>query len=109
MVFGENQKYVAALIVPDFSFLKTWCQKHEIPYTKNEEMITVKAVKDRFAAEIKKLNTALGDTEKVKRYELIADEWTTADGSLTPTLKVKRSVVKERYKELIDGMFYEAK
>lgn len=72
-------------------------------------MIKVKAVKDRIAAEIKKLNTSLGDTEKVKRYELIADEWTTADGSLTPTLKVKRDVIKERYKELIDRMFYESK
>lgn len=109
VVFGENQKYVAALIVPDFSFLKIWCQKHEIPFTKPEEMIKVKAVKDRIAAEIKKLNTSLGDTEKVKRYELIADEWTTADGSLTPTLKVKRDVIKERYKELIDRMFYESK
>lgn len=105
VVLGENEKYAGALIVPDFSFLKTWCEKHEIKYTNPQEMIKDKNVLNRFAEEIKKINQNFGDTEKIKCYELIADEWSVNNGILTPTLKVKRSVVKERYKELISKMF----
>ncbi len=105
VVLGENEKYAGALIVPDFTFLKSWCEKHEIKYTNPEEMIKDKNVLNRFAEEIKKINQNFGDTEKIKCYELIADEWSVNNGILTPTLKVKRSVVKERYKELISKMF----
>ena len=70
-----------------------------------QEMINNKEVINRYAVEIKKINQNFGDTEKIKRYELIADEWSINNGILTPTLKVKRSVVKEKYKELITKMF----
>ena len=105
VVLGENQKFAAALIRPDFAFLKDWCKAHEIPFTTNEEMIHNEEVKKRYDREVKKLNESLGEVEKVKKYVLIADEWTIANGILTPTLKVKRKVVMERYSELIDKMF----
>ena len=105
VVLGENQKFAAALIRPDFAFLKDWCISHEIPFTTNEEMIKNEEVKKRYDREVKKLNEGLGEVEKVKKYVLIADEWTIANGILTPTLKVKRKVVMERYNELIDKMF----
>ena len=105
VVLGENQKFAAALIRPDFAFLKDWCKSHEIPFTTNEEMILNEEVKKRYDREVKKLNEGLGEVEKVKKYVLIADEWTIANGILTPTLKVKRKVVMERYKDVIDKMF----
>ncbi|MBQ6083500.1 MAG: long-chain fatty acid--CoA ligase [Bacteroidales bacterium] len=105
VVLGENQKFAAALIRPDFAFLKEWCKKHDVPYTTPEELIQNENVKKRFDREVKKLNEGLGEVEKVKKYQLIADEWTIANGILTPTLKVKRKVVMERYNELIDKMF----
>ena len=105
VVVGENQKFAAALIRPDFAFLKDWCKSHEIPYTTNEEMIHNEEVKKRYDKEVKKLNEGLGEVEKVKKYQLIADEWTIANGILTPTLKVKRKVVMERYCEQIDKLF----
>ena len=105
VVLGENEKFAAALIVPDFSFLKDWCAKHEIPYTTNEEMIGVKEVKNRLTAEVQKINSNFGDTEKIKRFKFIADEWSTANGILTPTLKVKRSVILNKYKDLISRMY----
>ena len=105
VVLGENQKFAAALIRPDFAFLKDWCKSHEIPFTTNEEMILNEEVKKRYDREVKKLNEGLGEVEKVKKYQLIADEWTIANGILTPTLKVKRKVVMERYCDLIDKMF----
>lgn len=105
VVLGENQKYAGAIIVPDFAFLKTWCQKHEIKYTNPQEMINNSAVKRRYAEEVKKINQNFGDTERIKRYELVADEWSVNNGILTPTLKVKRNVVKENYKDLIEKMY----
>ena len=105
VVLGENQKFAAALIRPDFAFLKDWCKAHEIPFTTNEEMIQNEEVKKRYDREVKKLNEGLGEVEKVKKYVLLADEWTIANGILTPTLKVKRKVVMERYSELIDKLF----
>ena len=105
VVLGENQKFAAALIRPDFAFLKDWCKKHEIPFTTNEEMILNEEVKKRYDKEVKKLNEGLGEVEKVKKYVLIADEWTIGNGILTPTLKVKRRKVMERYCDTIDKMF----
>ena len=105
VVLGENQKFAAALIRPDFAFLKDWCKKHEIPFTTNEEMILNEDVKKRYDKEVKKLNEGLGEVEKVKKYVLIADEWTIGNGILTPTLKVKRRKVMEHYCDTIDKMF----
>ena len=105
MVLGENQKYAAALIRPDFTFLKEWCKRHEIPYTTNEEMIHNEEVFKRYGKEVKKLNHDLGDVEKIKKFELVADEWSSATGIITPTLKVKRNVVMRRYNDLIETLF----
>ena len=68
-------------------------------------MIQNEEVKKRYDREVKKLNEGLGEVEKVKKYVLIADEWTIGNGILTPTLKVKRKVVMERYCDVIDKMF----
>lgn len=105
VVFGEGQKYAVALIVPDFNFLKEWCKKHEIAYTTPSEMITVKEVKDRIAREVQKYNVLFGEFEQIKRYTLIADEWTSGNDLLTPTLKVRRKKVNEKYKDLIESMY----
>ena len=105
VVLGENQKYAAALIRPDFTFLKEWCKRHEIPYTTNEEMIRNQEVLKRYSKEVKKLNSGLGEVEKIKNFALVADEWSVATGIITPTLKTKRKVVMERYSDLIDSLF----
>lgn len=105
VVVGENQKHAGAIIVPDFAFLKQWCQKHEIKFTTPQEMINNNDVKKRYAEEVKKLNQNFGDTEKIKCHVLIADEWSVNNGILTPTLKVKRKIVKEKYKDLINSIY----
>lgn len=106
VVFGENEKYAAALIIPDFDFIKSWCKKHEISYSNDHDMLNNQDVKTRLANEIKRINSFFGDTEKIKRYCFIEDSWTVANGILTPTLKVKRSMVKEKYSNLINKLFH---
>lgn len=105
VVLGENQKFAAAIIHPDFAFVKAWCARHNIKYTTPAEMINNENVVKRFNKEVKKLNESLGEVEKVKRYELVADEWSVSTGILTPTLKVKRKVVMRKYEEIIVKLF----
>ena len=70
-------------------------------------MINVKTVNDRFRKEVDNYNKFFGDYEKIKRFELLDHEWTIDDGELTPSLKIRRKAIAERYKDLIDGMFAE--
>ena len=107
MVVGENQKFAAALIVPNFENLKTWCEENHIPYTTNTEMIHAKAVNDLFRKEVEKYNKFFGDFEKVKRFELVDREWTIDEGEVTPSLKIRRKIIAEHFQDLIDGMFAE--
>lgn len=105
VVLGENQKFVAALIAPDFEFLKGWCRRHDIPYTTAEEIVKNETVIKRFGKEINKYNELFGETEQVKKFALIADEWSMATGIITPTLKVKRHKVNERYQATIEDLY----
>ena len=105
VVVGENQKFAAALIVPDFVFLKQWSKENKIDYFSNEEAVKNFDIKKQFENVVKEYNAFFGDTEKVKRFKLIADEWSQDNGILTPTLKVKRRVIQEKYGREIEGLF----
>ena len=105
LVVGENQKFAGALIIPSFTELKAWCAEENIPYTTNEEMIQKPEVLKRYASEINELNKGLGETEKIKKHVLLADEWSIANGLLTPTLKAKRKIITAKYKDVIEKMF----
>ena len=107
MVVGENQKFAAALIVPNFEHLKKWCEENHIPYTTNAEMVKNKKVNDRYRKEVETYNKHFGDYEKVKRFELVDREWTIDDGEITPSLKIRRKIIAEHFQGLIDGMFAE--
>ena len=105
IVVGENKKFAAALIVPDFVYLKSWCGIHKIDYTTNEEMIKHPEVTKRIMSEIKKYNALFGDYEQVKKYQLVADAWTMDNGFLSPTLKIKRKVIQNFYEKQIEKLF----
>jgi long-chain acyl-CoA synthetase len=105
MVVGENQKYAAAIIVPDFNHLRTWCEIKGIPYTSNTEMVAMERIQKRFHKEIHKYNKHLGATEQIKAFELLNSEWTVDSGELTATLKLRRSLINERYKSVIEKLF----
>lgn len=105
IVLGENKKFAAALLSPDFIYLKSWCNKHKIKYSTNAEMIEHPAIVKRYQEEIKHYNQFFGDFEQIKRYKLVPDEWTTADGFLSPTLKIKRNVIESHYADAIEKLF----
>lgn len=105
LVVGENQKFVAALIIPDFKAIQDWCESEKIVYSHPKEMIQNLNVKNLIKSEINKYNRELSKTENVMKFELLADEWTQENGMLTPTLKVKRNKVSKKYADLIGAMF----
>ncbi len=105
IVLGENKKFAAALLSPDFVFLKSWCIKHKIKYTTNAEMIEHPIITKRYQEEVKHYNQFFGDYEQIKRYQIVADEWTTAIGFLSPTLKIKRNVIEAHYANIIEKIF----
>ena len=105
IVLGENKKFAAALLSPDFIYLKSWCNKHKIKYSTNAEMIEHPAIVKRYQEEIKHYNQFFGDFEQIKRYKLVPDEWTTAVGFLSPTLKIKRNVIESHYADAIEKLF----
>lgn len=105
MVAGENQKYAAAIVVPDFNHLRSWCEIKGIPYTSNSEMVAMDRIQKRFHKEIHKYNKHLGATEQIKAFELLHTEWTVDSGELTATLKLRRSLINERYKSVIEKLF----
>ncbi|WP_161889072.1 AMP-dependent synthetase/ligase [Pontibacter russatus] len=105
MVVGSGQKYAAALIVPAFLGLQDWCQHKGIPYTTNEEMLAHPEVLDKYKREVEKTNEGLAQYESIKKFRLVPNMWTVESGELTPTLKVKRKVIMENHRALIESMF----
>ncbi|MEW6468414.1 MAG: long-chain fatty acid--CoA ligase [Bacteroidota bacterium] len=105
LVIGEGQKFASALIVPAFAYLREWCSRKGIPYTTNEEMIKKKEVIDRITAEVEKTNAVLAQYEKIKIPQLLPREWSIEKGEMTPKLSLKRKVILEANKHLIDKIY----
>jgi long-chain acyl-CoA synthetase len=105
MVIGENQKFASALITPDFMFLHNWASIHHISFQDNDELIRNPLVFTRYQKEVSEINQNLSDHEKIKRFRLVSDEWTAQTGELSPTLKLKRKVLYEKYGDIISEIF----
>lgn len=105
MVVGEGEKMPAALIQPNFEFLEEWAEKHQINYEHVEALITDQRVIDRIQQEVSRANENFAKWEKIKQFRLTRDAWTVDDGLLTPTMKLKRSVIKARYMDLYEDIY----
>ena len=106
MVIGDGQKMPAAFIQPNFAFVKEWAVLHTITLgDSNEAISTNPQVKERILKEIQTINKKFGNWEQIKRIELTPDVWSVDSGHLTPTMKLKRKVVMEKYKYLYDKIY----
>lgn len=105
MVVGENEKFVSALISPNFSFLHDWCSRHKIHFENNQELIAIPEVIARYQKEINMTNKQLGEFEQVKRFRLVAEQWDTKTGELSPTLKLRRRILYDRYEPILEEIF----
>ena len=106
MVVGEGEKMPAAIIQPNFEFVRDWIKHKEIEVgDSNEEIIASERIIKRIQKEVDKCNKNFGKWEQIKRFELTPDVWSIDDGHLTPTMKMKRAVIKEIYKDLYDKIY----
>jgi len=105
LVVGENQKFAAALLVPDFEHLKNWCHKKGIEYTTNKEMSQNKEIRKRIQKEIEEYNQFFGDTEKIRKFRIIDHEWSVETGELTASMKLKRDFICNKHRHLIDEIY----
>lgn len=105
MVVGENQKYPAALISLNFFHLRSWCEIKKVPFTTNEDILTNPVIKKRIAKEIDKVNSGLGEHERIVKFEFTGNTWSVDTGELTPTLKLRRKIISEKYSFILSKLF----
>ena len=105
MVVGEGEKYAAAIICPAFHFLHAWCQRYGIKFRDNKELIQQPKIIERYQQEVDHINLSLGKHQQVKKFELTCADWTPETGELSPTLKVKRKFLKEKYRIKLDRLY----
>lgn len=108
MVIGENRKFAAALVQPDFEFIKKWSKKKKIDLTTKEEIVNSEKVRERIWEDIEKYNKRFGHIEQVKKVALVADTWSIDSGELTPTMKLKRDIILNKYSNLIEKIYSES-
>lgn len=106
MVIGEGEKMPAALIQPNFEFIRDWIEhkEHEIG-TSEHDITTSEIVINRIQKEVSKYNARFGKWEQIKRFELTSDVWSIDGGHLTPTMKMKRDIIKGIYKDLYEKIY----
>ncbi len=105
MVIGEGKKMPAAFIQPNFEFLEEWANRKHIEYKDKTDLVNNQNVIDRYQEEVDFYNQSFGKWEKIKRFELTAEEWGIDSGHLTPTMKLKRREIKALYKDLFEKIY----
>ena len=105
IVVGADRNYPAALIVPSFDGLKEFCKRSDIAYTTDAEMIQNEQVQEKYLSEVAKFNELFGGWEQIKRFELLDAPWGIETGELTPTMKLKRKVIMEKYADRVESLY----
>ena len=105
MVIGEHEKFASALIAPDYLFVKDWCDANNISVDNTAELLNNSQLVDAFKKEVQKYNDTISDFEKINRFRLVSDVWSPVTGELSPTLKMKRKFITEKYQDLIDQIY----
>jgi len=107
VVIGDRKKFVSALIVPDFEKLEKYAKFSNIPYKDKNDLVKVEKIKNFIQSEVDRSTPNLASYEKVKNIVLLDREFEIEKGEITPTLKVKRNIIEEKYKDLIDLLYKE--
>jgi len=105
IVVGADRNYPGALIVPSFDGLREFCKQSNISYTTDAQMIQNEKVQEKFLSEVEQFNQFFGNWEQIKRFELLDTSWGIETGELTPTMKLKRKVIMEKYADRVEALY----
>lgn len=105
MVVGADRKFTGALIVPNFENLRAWARDHQVEFPSNDSALKDPKIKALYKEAVNKYNQYFNHIEQVKKFELMPREWTIDGGEMTPTLKLKRRVIQEKYRDSIERLY----
>lgn len=105
VLIGDRRMFLSALIVPDFEAIKEYADSHRIPYENAEDLTKEKEIYDLIEKDLEKFQKQLANYERVRKFVLLDHQFSLENGEVTPTLKLKRRIIEERYKDLIDEMY----
>ncbi|MDT8308555.1 MAG: AMP-binding protein, partial [Bacteroidales bacterium] len=105
MILGENRHFPAAIISLEVDYLKSWCRNRHIPFTTMQNTLIDERVILKLYQETEKYNKLLGKTEMVKRFLFVTEPWNVESGELSPTLKMRRRVILEKYHSAIASLY----
>ncbi len=107
-VLGDKRKFAAVLISPNFAALEAWAHEHDIPFASREELVANSAVEELYHGVVEQVNLGLARFETLKKIILVPDEFSAENGALTPSLKLRRRVIYERYQQQINDLYKKA-
>jgi len=104
-IIGDRRKYLSALIIPSFETLGKWASANDIAFTGNTDLVNNEAVLEMMRGEVDNFTKNFARVEQIRQYCLLYAEWSQETGEITPSLKVKRRVINEKYAEAIEAMY----
>jgi long-chain acyl-CoA synthetase len=107
VVVGDRRKFPSVLIFPNFAALEAYAQQEGLQFSSRQELLGIPEIKARYAEIVSALNEDLAQFEKLKKFQVVADELSPANGTLTASLKLRRRVIEEHYHEQIENMYEE--
>ncbi len=105
MIVGEHEKFASALISPNFKYFDEWKKENNISFSDSVEMIRLPEINSLFNSEVEAINKRLSPPERINRFRLVPDEWSPASGELSPTLKLRRQFISNKYREILDQIY----
>jgi long-chain acyl-CoA synthetase len=105
MIVGSERKFVGALIVPSYPNLRDWARQNGLGSLSNEELIHHKKTLDLYRDLVESFNKYFNHVEQIKRFELLQHEWSIETGEMTPKMSLKRKVVMEKYRDVIERIY----
>jgi long-chain acyl-CoA synthetase len=104
-VIGDNRKYLSALIVPAFTTLESWAKEKSLPFSARKDLIKNPEVNRLYEQEIEAQLKDYGRVEQIRKFVLLESEWSQDTGEMTPTMKLKRKVIREKYEKQIESLY----
>jgi len=105
MIVGEHEKFASALISPNFKYFDEWKKENNISFSDSVEMIRLPEINSLFNSEVEAINKRLSPPERINRFRLVPDEWSPASGELSPTLKLRRQFISNKYREILEQIY----
>jgi len=105
MVIGDRRKFISALIIPNFEKLEEYAKHNNLDYRDVGDLIKIEAVMNFMQSEVERATSGLSSYERVKKIALLNRDFEIEKGEITPTLKVKRNIIEQKYKDLIDALY----